>query len=332
MIEAAMETLIGQDIEQAAGYLQKGELVAIPTETVYGLAGNALDAEAVVKIFKAKNRPQFNPLIVHVASLEHCFGYVTHFPETLQQLAHRLWPGSLTLLLPKTDSIPDIVTAGSSMVALRVPSHPLTLQLLQQLPFPLAAPSANPFGYVSPTTANHVMESLGGKIPYILDGGPCTIGVESTIAGCNEAGSIEVYRLGGVGLEVIESITGQKPILKLKADQPDTPGQLKSHYATSTPLLLHTPGQPLSPCTNRTVYIGYNQWMDALPTERQLLLAPDDRLETAARNLFGTLRMADKMEADHIFIELAPNYGIGRAINDRILRALHKNKEAIPKT
>jgi L-threonylcarbamoyladenylate synthase len=264
--------------------------------------------------------------------LERCFEYVTEFPDPLKILAHHLWPGSLTVLLPKRAIIPDLVTAGSSMVAVRVPSHPLILQLLKQLPFPLAAPSANPFGYVSPTTANHVLESLGGKIPYILDGGPCTIGVESTIAGCNKSGAIEVYRLGGIGLEAIESITGQKPILKLQADQPDTPGQLKSHYATNTPLLLHNSELPSTAITNRTVYIGYNQWLDLLPKERQLLLAPDDRLETAARNLFSTLREADKMQADLIYIELVPNYGIGRAINDRIRRALHKNKESIPKT
>jgi len=329
----ALKTQLGGDVGIAAALLSRGELVAIPTETVYGLAGNALNDEAVIKIYKAKNRPQFNPLIVHVSSLSQVEKYVLDIPEMLFKLAQACWPGSLTLLLPKNEAIPDLVTAGSFQVAIRIPNHSLTLSLLQALPFPLAAPSANPFGYVSPTTAAHVLEGLGGKIPYILDGGPCTIGVESTIAGCNPTGEIEVYRLGGIGLETIESITGKKPILKLKADLPETPGQLKSHYATHTPLLLSNASKSLPHFTNKTIYIGYNLWMKDLPRERQLLLAPDNRLESAARNLFGLLREADKVQADKIFIELVPNYGIGRAINDRIRRALHENKvHAIPKT
>jgi L-threonylcarbamoyladenylate synthase len=178
-----METIIGTDIQLAARLLRDGEVVAIPTETVYGLAGNALNANAVLKIYEAKNRPHFNPLIIHVASPDHFKLYVSEIYDSVYRLAEKFCPGPLTFLLPKRDIVPDLVTAGSSKVAIRVPAHSTTLMLLRRLDFPLAAPSANPFGYVSPVTAQHVYDGLNNKIPYILDGGACNVGVESTIAG-----------------------------------------------------------------------------------------------------------------------------------------------------
>ena len=176
-----MHTITGTDIEKAKQFLMNGELVAIPTETVYGLAANALNEEAVIKIFEVKNRPSFNPLIIHCDSWQTAQQYVQQVPEKAHLLAEKFTPGPLTFLLAKRNIIPDLVTAGSEKVAIRIPNHPLALALLQSLDFPLAAPSANPFGYISPTTAAHVFENLNEKIPYILDGGSATIGLESTI-------------------------------------------------------------------------------------------------------------------------------------------------------
>jgi L-threonylcarbamoyladenylate synthase len=187
---------VGVDIERAAAFLRKGQLVAIPTETVYGLAGNALDLKSVSSIFETKNRPSFDPLILHVASLEQVSPFVSEFPEKLKCLAEAFWPGPLTVLLPRKASVPDLVTSGLDRVAVRVPNHPLTLALLAQLDFPLAAPSANPFGYISPTQAAHVAAQLGSQVPYILDGGACAVGLESTIVGM-EVEQVVIYRLGG---------------------------------------------------------------------------------------------------------------------------------------
>ena len=190
----------GTDVERAKQLLCSGNLVVIPTETVYGLAGNALNPRAVAAIYEVKNRPSFNPLIIHTDRLEKVTEYVASVPRVAQELAQAFWPGPLTLLLPKTDKLPDIVTAGSDRVAVRIPKHPLALALLSELDFPLAAPSANPFGYISPTTVAHVEEQLGDKIAYILDGGSCSVGIESTIVGV-EDNKLEVYRRGGISIE-----------------------------------------------------------------------------------------------------------------------------------
>src|SRR5688572_28570624 len=200
--------VIGKDINKAKSLLENGELVAIPTETVYGLAGNALRSSSVTKIFDVKNRPQFDPLIVHVPDMEHAERYATQIPKQAKVLASHFWPGPLTLLLKRKSTIPDLVTSGLDTVGIRCPNHPLTRELLTSLPFPLAAPSANPFGYVSPTRPEHVQDQLGDKIPYILDGGVCPVGIESTIVGFENDIPI-VHRLGGLTLEKIESIVGK---------------------------------------------------------------------------------------------------------------------------
>ncbi len=185
----------GTDIQLAAEYLLRGELVAIPTETVYGLAANALDERAVARVFEVKNRPLHNPLIIHVADVDQINRYTTDVPPAAQKLLSRFAPGPLTLLLPRNSTIPDIVTASSPLVAVRIPAHPMTRELLRRTGIPLAAPSANPFGYISPTTAGHVEKMLRDKIPYILDGGPCEAGIESTIIGF-PAGVPTIYREG----------------------------------------------------------------------------------------------------------------------------------------
>ncbi len=230
-------TEIGTDILRAKMFLEKGELVAVPTETVYGLAANGLDPNAVAKIYKVKNRPQFNPLILHVASIEQARKWVDDIPESCLKLMYDFCPGPITFLLPKNELVPELVTAGSSLVAIRVPDHPLLRELLSMLDFPLAAPSANPSGYVSPVTAHHVQHGLNGRIPYILDGGPCTIGLESTIVGF-ENDAVVVHRLGAISAEQIAASTEKKVITSLFHAAPTAPGQLKSHYATRKPLFL----------------------------------------------------------------------------------------------
>jgi L-threonylcarbamoyladenylate synthase len=318
-----MTTKTGTDIAEAARLLQEGNLVAIPTETVYGLAANALNEDAVLKIYEVKQRPQFNPLIVHVASFEQAKQLVTHIPYKAQLLADAYWPGPLTLLFEKKQIVPDLVTAGSNKVAVRIPDHPLTLALLKILDFPVAAPSANPSGYVSPTTAQHVYTSLHNKIPYILDGGECRVGVESTILGWNEDDEPEVYRPGGVAIEKIEEVLNQKVKIKKKfTDHPDSPGQLKSHYATHTPLHMGYTAELLRRFEDdKIVLINFTGYHPDVPRENQFILSPSGSLEEAAKNLFKVLRSADELKADIILAEPLPNEGLGIAINDRLERA-----------
>lgn len=228
---------IGKDIKKSAALLTEGQLVAIPTETVYGLAGNALDENAVLQIFKAKNRPKFDPLIVHLPGIEQIHNYVEFIPDELKALAEAFWPGPLTLLLPKKSIIPDLVTSGLGKVGVRVPNHPLTRSLLDLVDFPLAAPSANPFGYISPTSASHVAHHLGDKLSYILDGGSCDVGLESTIVGM-EQGQVIIYRLGGISVSEIEKLVGNVLILPQSSSNPQSPGMLKSHYAPRKPMVL----------------------------------------------------------------------------------------------
>lgn len=309
---------IGRDISKAKLILEQGNLVSIPTETVYGLAGNALNIDAAVRIFETKNRPHFDPLIVHVASLSQARRYTDNFPEIALQLAEKFWPGPLTLLLPKKSIIPDLVTSGLDTVGIRCPAHPLTQQLLQSLEFPLAAPSANPFGYVSPTTAQHVDEQLGKKISYILDGGPCTIGIESTIVGF-ESNVPVIYRTGGLSIEEIEKVTGKVKVEINATSNPKTPGQLNSHYAPSKRVILGKIEDLLHRYPpHRTALLTFQENFHAV---HQVILSPNGSLEEAAKNLFSGLRELDKLDVDIILTELVPDTGLGRAINDRLKRA-----------
>ncbi|MEQ8533736.1 MAG: L-threonylcarbamoyladenylate synthase, partial [Imperialibacter sp.] len=221
---------IGIDIDKAKSFLDRGQLIGLPTETVYGLAGNAFNEAAVLKIFQVKNRPSFDPLIAHTNSLEKVKAFVKDIPDVALDLAEAFWPGPLTLLLPKKKRIPLLLTSGLKTVAVRIPDHPLTTALLEQLDYPLAAPSANPFGYVSPTTAHHVQDQLGESIPYILDGGPCRVGIESTIIGFENNKPV-VYRLGGKRIDEIEKLIGTVRIRTNMSSDPAAPGMLKSHYA-----------------------------------------------------------------------------------------------------
>lgn len=312
---------IGTDIELVAQLLSKGELVGIPTETVYGLAGNALDINAVSKIFEVKARPSFDPLIVHVATLQSAEPYLAEIPDAAYNLANRYWPGPLTILLPRKTSIPDLVTSGLDRVAIRVPNHPLSLSLLQALPFPLAAPSANPFGYISPTTAAHVNDQLGEKIAYILDGGPCAVGIESTIIGFENEEMI-VYRLGGMSLEELrEEYPGLK-VMKHSTSNPHAPGMLKSHYAPRKKVYFGDLDELLSKLgKENAATITLSTKVVGIDDNLQVQLSPTGNLTEAASQLFAALRYLDNSSAQFIIAETMPDIGLGRAINDRLNRA-----------
>jgi L-threonylcarbamoyladenylate synthase len=312
---------IGKDIEKATKLLRAGQLVAIPTETVYGLAANALDSDAVLKVFAAKNRPFFDPLIIHVANQKTALLYANFHDSRLLLLTEKFWPGPLTLLLPKKNIIPDIVTSGLGQVAVRVPNHPVALKLLELTQLPLAAPSANPFGYVSPTHALHVKNQLGDRIDYILDGGPCSVGLESTIVGI-EDNQVCIYRLGGLAIEAIEKLVGKVELRINNSGDPKAPGQLKSHYAPKTQMIigdLHDLIQTHQSKKLAVICFG-NKNFD-LENTQVFNLSKNENLEEAAINLFRYLRESDESGADLIIAEFVPDHGLGRAINDRLRRA-----------
>lgn len=312
---------IGKDIDKARQLLEENRLVGIPTETVYGLAANAFHAEAVSKIFEAKNRPSFDPLITHTDSIEKIKSYVKAFPEKAQLLADAFWPGPMTLLLPKQKVVPDLVTSGLERVAVRIPDHPLTLQLLSKLEFPLAAPSANPFGYISPTKASHVNEQLGNKIDYVLDGGNCKIGIESTIIGFEDERVI-VYRLGGMSVEQIEEVVGPVEVRAHSTSDPAAPGMLKSHYAPKKPIRIGKIGEMLSDYTPQEVAIlSFQDTFLEVSESHQVALSEAGDLSEAAQRLFSALRRLDKLNVKVILSEFVPDHGLGRAINDRLRRA-----------
>lgn len=295
-------TLTG--IATAARLLRDGALVAFPTETVYGLGADATNGRAVAAIFAAKNRPSFNPLIVHVPDLAAAEALV-EMPATARDIARAFWPGPLTLVLPvKPGALHDLVTAGLPTLAIRVPAHPLAQDLLRKTGRPIAAPSANPSGAISPTTAGHVNAGLGGKIAAILDGGPCDVGLESTILGFDPEPTL--LRPGGLPQEALEAALGQ-PLATNIPQTPNAPGQLASHYAPDAKVRLNVTE------TNGTL-LGFGA-MDCT-----LNLSPGGDLTEAAANLFAYLHQLDA-QTDTIHVAPIPETGLGRAINDRLRRA-----------
>ncbi len=321
-ILARMHTVIGIEVNEAKKFLEQGNVIGIPTETVYGLAGNALNEDAVLKIFKVKNRPYFDPLIVHTHSVDEIYKYVERIPHEAEKLLFKFAPGPLTILLKRKNIIPDLVTSGLDTVAIRIPNHPLTLELLKQLNFPLAAPSANPFGYISPTTSYHVYDQLHGRIPYILDGGSTEIGVESTIVGFEED-EVVVYRLGGLAVEDLEKVVGKVKINVVDSANPKTPGMLKSHYAPKKKLVIFEDGQfdkELLKYHNPGI-IGFGKYVEGVAEDKQILLSANANLNEAAKNLFAAMRKLDAADVDIIYAVRFPDEGLGRAINDRLRRA-----------
>lgn len=319
-----MNDRIGADVHFAARLLHEGRLVAMPTETVYGLAANALDAHAVRHIYNVKGRPSNNPLIVHVADKELIGQYVAEMPQTAERLIAAFCPGPLTVVLPRAATVPDIVTAGRDTVAIRVPAHPMARQLLHETGLPLAAPSANPSGYISPTTAAHVWDTLGDKVSYILDGGPCTGGIESTIVGFD----------GGVPVILRHGVVTQEQILQVAGDVRTysgkkilAPGMALSHYSPRTPLMLvDDPGNVVSALPG--VYLGiitYESNCSALPREQQIVLSAAGNDEIAAKHLYAAMHDMDKRGYELIAVKRFPDKGVGVALNDRLERAAHGN-------
>ena len=321
---------IGNDVLKAAAVLANNELVAIPTETVYGLAANALDEKAVAQIFEVKNRPTYNPLILHIAHKSELRKYVKEVPPIAEKLIEKFWPGPLTLLLPKKENVPDIVTASLPNVAIRVPNHSLTLQLLQSIDFPVAAPSANPFGYISPTTPEHVQRQIGERIPYILDGGACQQGVESTIVGF-EDGMPVVFRLGAIPLEELREVAGDLKLYKKSVTRIESPGMLPYHYSPKTPLYITSNIQDLLSSfePHETGVITFKEHIQNLPDGHLKVLSPSGDLSEAARNLYSALHEMDRMNLKAIITEQFPEEGLGKTLNDRLERAGKRTQEEL---
>jgi len=308
--------------------LQRGELVAIPTETVYGLAANALDAKACRAIFRAKGRPAHDPLIVHVLDLAHA-EHLAGFNDAARKLARRFWPGALTLVLPKKPGVPGIVTAGRDTIAIRAPAHPLARRLLRLAGIPLAAPSANRFGYISPTSAAHVIDGLGGKIPQVLDGGPSRVGVESTIVDLTDPTKPRILRPGVITAKALEKVLGRPVALKApgrnRADQSRgllAPGLLPQHYSPHTPLFIRNCWTRL-PSDVAGVLLRQPSGPAAVNVYS---LSKRGALAEIARNLYHVLRQADRGKHRQIWIEALPaeTGGFAAAINDRVRRAAAK--------
>lgn len=317
--------MITTDLNLVKKELIKGEPVAIPTETVYGLAANAFKATSVDKIFHLKQRPANNPLIVHIPNYEFLSKIACEIPESAKRLASAFWPGPLTLVLKKQKVIPDRVTAGKDTVGVRIPKHPLTLKLLKQLDFPLAAPSANPFGAISPTTAVHVSHAFQDKLKYVLDGGPCERGLESTIIGF-ENDQAFLYRHGAISLEAIEEIVGKIHLKNNNEESPKAPGMLSKHYAPKTPIILSTEiAKDVK--TYRLKKLGLLFFKDAQGFDKLhkvKILSPKGDLKEAAKKLYTALHHLDQLDLDLIITEHFPENDLGRTINDRLKRAVKK--------
>lgn len=325
MTESASRTCpITTDIAWAARVLREGGLCAIATETVYGLAANALDEHAVARIFEAKARPFFDPLIVHIASRDWLHRLVSRVPPAAEKLAAAFWPGPLTMVLPKTDLVPDLVTSGLPSVAIRMPAHPQARELLRLVDLPLAAPSANPFGQLSPTCAQHVAETLGDKIDLILDGGPSQVGVESTVVFVMDD-AVQILRHGGVTREALERIVrvedGSVDVVETATP---SPGMLPQHYAPRTSLRVVTSQDELAKLDAGRIGALLLTDTDRDPRFAAVeVLTTDGNLATAAANFFAALRRLDRQQVDLIVAYPFPDLGLGRALNDRLSRAAH---------
>jgi L-threonylcarbamoyladenylate synthase len=307
-------------IAQAAAMLRGGQVVVFPTETVYGLGADATSAAAVARVFAIKNRPSFDPLIVHLADATMAGTVAAAWPVEAERLAERFWPGPLTLVLPKRDAVPAIVTAGLGSVALRVPAHHVALELLAQARRPIAAPSANPFGYVSPTTAAHVAAQLGDQVPLILDGGPCRVGLESTIVSLLDRRPA-LLRAGGLALEAIEAVIGPVRVATERA-LPIAPGQLPRHYAPRTPIELVAAVRDVSASLRAHAALLLPQPdPDSEGFAHVELLSRDGDITTIAANLFAALHRIDSGEFARIFALPVAETGLGRAVMDRLRRA-----------
>ncbi|MCA9065504.1 MAG: threonylcarbamoyl-AMP synthase [Planctomycetaceae bacterium] len=326
--------MITTSVSKAAEYLRSGRLVAFPTETVYGLGADATNPQAVAAVFAAKNRPSFDPLIVHIADRTALASIVTAMPEAASRLADRFWPGPLTLVLPRTSRIPDLVTAGLEGVGVRIPRHPVAMELLKAAGCPVAAPSANPFGGISPTTAQHVEDSLGHAVDLVLDGGPCQVGVESTVVSFMSETPC-LLRPGGCSIEEIEAVIGPVPCAVSNPNLDDAaqpaPGMLSRHYAPRTPLRLVDYNSLAIPEAGRQCGLlteGTRKHADGFA--RTEILAPTSDNAACAAGFFAALRRLDAANLDVIIAHRFQPVGLGIALNDRLQRAAAEHRNDSP--
>lgn len=319
--------MLTTDLQKAKEVLINNGLIALPTETVYGLAGNAHNESAINQIFTLKKRPLYNPLIVHVKSVQAIHDVAWHIPENAWILAENFCPGPLTLILEKKEHISNLVTGGKNTIAVRVPNHPLTLKLLDSLNFPLAAPSANPFGSISPTKAEHVLDYFGKQIEVILDGGECEKGLESTIIGFENNNPV-LYRHGSISIEEIEKCIGKVKVTHNNDKSPIAPGMLSRHYAPNTDTYL-------SDNIVETLKYYEGKKIGLLLFKNQIhnkhichqeVLSCSGNLNEAAKNLYAAMHRLDKNNLDLIIAEKFPDHGLGKTINDKLVRATFKNR------
>lgn len=306
---------IGADIEKAGKIIQDGGLVIFPTETVYGLGANALDENAVRNIFLAKERPTYDPLIVHIDSVEKIDQVVSLFPQVAEKLAKKFWPGPLTMILPRNPEIPNIVTSNLDSVGVRIPEHPVALEFLKKADRPVAGPSANKFGYISPTKSSH-LKDLIDSVDYIIEGGNCNVGIESTIISLLDKPTI--LRKGKITKEEIEAVIGEVSINVNSSSNPVAPGMLEKHYAPSTKLEIFSKGKEYK---GRLAFIAFGENIPELNFEKVVNLSISSDYMEAAENLYSALRELDNGEVDLILTSYLPEIGVGRAINDKLKRA-----------
>ena len=310
----------GKNIDYASNILKDDGLVVIPTETVYGLGGNAININSVNKIYSLKKRPKSDPLICHTDCLDKILKYVNEIPETAYELAEKFWPGPMTIIFEKNNIIPNLTTSNLNTVAFRIPSKKITLELLKNLDFPIAAPSANIFGYISPTSIEHVHKNFSSGVDYILDGGSCELGIESTIIGLKK-NKILVYRLGSLVLNDLKKIGN----VELLVNQEEYPGSFKTHYSPRKKLYI---GDIKSLCKiHQNKKIGilcYNKKYEYVDKTKQIILSDKSCLNEASRNLYSSLYKLDNMNNIEIIISsLLPNNFIGTTINDRLKKSAH---------
>jgi len=312
-------------IREAAEIIRRGGVGAFPTETVYGLGADVFNAGAVARIFDIKGRPHFDPLIVHVSDFEFADKLCSTIPVLAEKLMRKFWPGALTLVLPKKDIVPDIVTAGLPTVAIRMPNHSVAIELIRCSGTAIAAPSANPFGYLSPATALHVAAQLGDKVDFILDAGACSIGIESTILDLS-TDIPTLLRPGGITLEEIEQVIGPIALHRGSGrEKPKSPGQLSQHYSPRTPIRL-LDGLPLNPDEKKGL-LSFKSLPNQGIFEMTEVLSLSGDLREAAINLFSCLHRLDHAGLDRIYVEPVPELGLGQAIMDRLRRACSAKTE-----
>jgi len=313
-----------ENIRRGAELIKRGGLVAFPTETVYGLGGNSLDPVAVAKIFEAKGRPSFDPLITHIADLDGLERVALVKDPLIYRVAEKLWPGALTIIVPRREIIPDLVTSGLDTMAVRMPDHPTARELIRLSTGAVAAPSANPFGYLSPTTAEHVEEALGDRIDLVIDGGLCRVGVESTVLDLTRD-IPTVLRPGGISVETLREVLGDVDVLDRTSLTPKAPGQLPMHYSPRKPLhIVDSPKEIPSAAPVRTGYLSFRGEGDLSRFAAVEILSERGDFVEAASRLFAALHRLDAAGIDVIYAQRVPSVGLGAAVMDRIYKASEK--------